>query len=88
MREGIETFHFELESMDPFVIIIQPIVAVRILEACYDGEIRLRDGFDEHQGRVEICFSGVWGTVCDNRWDESDADVVCTQLGLSSGGNF
>ena len=86
--EGTEIFHLELESMDPFVIITQPIVAVHVLEACYDGEVRLRGGFDENQGRVEICFSGVWGTVCDNGWDDSDADIVCTQLGLRSGGNI
>lgn len=80
--EETETFHLELESMDPFAFVSQPIVTVQILEVCYDGEVRLRGGFDENQGRVEICFGGMWGTVCDNGWDESDANVVCTQLGL------
>ena len=44
--------------------------------------MRLADGATEYEGRVELCFSAVWGTVCDDEWGVADALVVCKQLGL------
>ena len=53
---------------------------------CTEGDIRLVEGSSTLEGRVEICLNNVWGTVCDQGWDKSDATVVCRQLGLSVAG--
>ena len=41
------------------------------------------DGSDQYEGRLEICMNNVWGTVCDNMFDATDAAVACRQLGYS-----
>ena len=49
---------------------------------CQHADIRLV-GPVPYSGRVEICFSETWGTVCDNMWSNDDANIVCRQLGFS-----
>ena len=57
-----------------------------LITGCTHGEIRLVGGANYNEGRVEICLSDEWGTVCDQMWDVIDASVVCRQQGLASTG--
>ncbi len=47
----------------------------------YDSSYYDKNGL--RVGRVEICVGGRYGTICMDSWDNSDASVVCTQLGFS-----
>ena len=55
---------------------------------CTDGQLRLAGGNVANEGRVEICLNNEWGTICDDNWSTSDANVVCSALGFSDSSKF
>ncbi|MCK6573847.1 hypothetical protein L6V77_22440 [Myxococcota bacterium] len=52
------------------------------------GSVRLVGGAAPNEGRVEIFYNGVWGTLCDDGWSGNTpiglagGDVLCRQLGF------
>ena len=48
--------------------------------------MRLVNGGSSLEGRLEVCLNGVWGTICDQSWDNTDAGVACSQMGYSARG--
>ena len=49
------------------------------------GQLRLvRNGYTHPtftSGRLEVYYSGQWGTVCDDLWDSTNTRVACRELG-------
>jgi hypothetical protein len=52
-----------------------------------EGDIRLVGGPHNWEGRVEIFWSGTWGTISETDWGMPEAQVVCKQLQLPSEGS-
>ena len=59
-----------------------------LIAPCTDGELRLAGGIIANEGRVEICLSNEWGTICDDAFSSVDAEVVCRRLGYLTAGVY
>ncbi|XP_070557234.1 uncharacterized protein [Ptychodera flava] len=39
-----------------------------------------------YAGRVDVFLDKRWGTICNKGWDDTDASVLCAELGYPNGG--
>lgn len=51
----------------------------------YKELVRLVDGNGVNSGRVEVLHNSIWGTICDDYWNDKAATVVCKSLGYKKG---
>ena len=47
-----------------------------------DLDVRLVNGPSDAEGRVEIRYNDIWGTICNDNFDDNDALVLCKMLGF------
>jgi len=48
------------------------------------GLVRLTGSGLSYEGRLEVYHNGIWGTVCDDQFDDTDAAVACYSLDFGS----
>ena len=56
----------------------------RLWDNPFSGQIRLTGGSTVNQGLAEVYCNGQWGRMCDDGFEQEEADTVCRQLGYSN----
>ena len=68
------------------ILLASTIFCIHHFVGCVESSVR-QVGSSPLEGRLEVCYRGVWGTVCGKEFNAFDANVVCQQLGYSPLGN-
>nr|XP_054762565.1 deleted in malignant brain tumors 1 protein-like [Lytechinus pictus] len=65
------------------MLLIGDVIAnlVNTPEPIEDFSVKLVNGYVTNAGLLLIFYQGSWGTVCNNSWTITEADVVCRQMG-------
>ncbi|XP_061176832.1 adhesion G protein-coupled receptor L4-like isoform X2 [Saccostrea echinata] len=61
--------------------VVFPSISVSQKSNAQNEIVRLVDGKNPYEGRVEISHSGIWGTICDDKWTDREAGVICHMIG-------
>ena len=59
---------------------------ILFLVACEGNGIRVMFGSSEYEGTLEICENNIWGSIAGMAWGDTNAAVVCAELGFSRQG--
>ena len=57
-------------------------VCMFLVNATDSTEIRLVNGETQFEGRLEVLYAGTWGTICNDFFDLTAANVACRQFGF------
>ena len=68
------------------VLLITLPLYTEIVPCSERGAVRLTHSNIDSLGRLEVCYDGYWGSVCDDSANVSIAAVVCRQLGYDENG--
>ena len=61
-------------------------VCVIVYQPCENGAIRIVYSSNPLRGQAQVCNDGTWYSICDRKWDNTDAGVFCRQLGFPAEG--
>ena len=64
-------------------------IYLTVQEHCNGSDtIRFTQYIDDNLGRLEVCSSGIWGSVCGNDVTDNIAIVACRELNHAAMGRY
>ena len=81
LRRSVDSGSYDFGSVVWSVNSSTEVLRVWYLDAGAPVMVRLVGG-SERAGRLEVYYNGVWGTVCDDYFNDVAARVACNSLGF------